>query len=464
MRKKVLQREVALLLTFFPFLSLIMFHIVKIEKINEISLSLLITANIIPVLLLLLFLLNELGIMNSHKNSYFEVYDNSVIHIPIFNIYFSIFESTSIHLVNNKALYRLIDLELFSLEIDNVTKSLRVFLFSKNKKSQIDRIKNSIPLLEAIFPDILLKTPNDSKNFLSGYSLAVVAGFSIIQRKESYLIPVLSNLRAGQLGVHNRMVLAYNSSEKGPKTIKDDQTSQVYTLLGYRGPIDFNFIGNLILRKNDNSEYEDDNKNKLLRAISRFQLDNCNLISFHEGVSYIQKTLLASGFDNQSVTLEVHSKEKYIPNNTEIESEFSMININKEEKNPICLELCNIYNNLEIDETHKSRLCNNRVNFCKKLIRNDNFISLLMEVARKDDDKNNLNIFSELLVHLSFHQIYCLIAQFIFLYEGKDLDLISTQLLHSLITNQVKSEFYQDKMGQEIQKSIQDDQTIITQL
>lgn len=464
MRKKVIQKEVVIFLTCFPFLSLLMFHIVKIERINEISLSLLITANIIPLLLLLLFLLYELGIMNSHKNSYFEIYDNGVIHIPIFNIYFSIFESTSMHLVNNKGLYRLIDLELFSLEIDNETNSLRVFLFSKNKKSQMDKIKQSIPLLEAIFPDILLKTPNDSKNFLSGYSLAEVAGFSIIQKKESYLIPVLSNSITGQLGVHNRMILAYNSSEKGPKTIKDDRTSQIYTLPEYQGPVDFNFIGNLILRRNDNSGFEDDNKNKHLRAIIRFQLDNCNLISFHEGVSYIQKTLSASGIDNQSVTMEVHSKDEFIPNNTEFESEFSMINSNKEDTNPICLELCNIYNNLEIDEINKSRLCNNRIIFCKKLISNNNFISLLMEITKNDDDKNNSKILSELLIHLSFNQIYCLIAQFIFLYEGKDLDLISTQLLHALITNQNKSEFYQDKMNQEIQKSIQDNQTIIPQL
>ena len=461
MRIKLFQKEIAIFLTCFLFLFLIMYQIIKIGNINKFSVSLLVTANIIPLLLLLLFLLYELGIISSHKKSYFEISDNGVIHIPIFNICFSIFESSSIQLVNNKGLYRLIDLELFSLEIDNETKSLRVFLFSKSKTSQINRIKQSMPLLEAIFPDILLMTPNDSKNFLSRYSLAEVAGFSIIQGKESYLLPVLGHSKAGQLGVDNRMILVYNSSEKGSKTIKDDRTSQIYTLPRYLEPVDFNFIGNLILK---NSEFEDDNKNKLLRAIIRFQLNNCNLISFHEGVSYFQKTLSESGIDNQSAITEVQSKDEFTQNTTEIKPEICMININKGVTNPICVELCNIFNNLEIDEINKSRLCNNRIIFCKKLISNDNFISLLMEFTKKDNDKNNSKLFSELLTHLSFHQIYCLIAQFIFMYEGKDLDVISTQLLHSLITNQAKSEFYQDKIDQEIQKSIQDNQTIIPQL
>ncbi|MHA2276754.1 MAG: hypothetical protein ACXAC2_13355, partial [Candidatus Kariarchaeaceae archaeon] len=171
MRIKLLQKKIAIFLTFFSLLTLMMFQIIKIGSVQKISVSLLVTANITPLLLSLLFLLYELGIISSHKKSYFEIFDNGVIHIPIFNICFSIFESTSIHLVNNKGLYRLIDLEFFSLEIDNETKSLRVFLFSKSKTSQIHRIKQSMPLLEAIFPDILLMTPNDSKNFLSSYSL-----------------------------------------------------------------------------------------------------------------------------------------------------------------------------------------------------------------------------------------------------------------------------------------------------
>jgi hypothetical protein len=355
-------------------------------------------------------------------------------------------------------------LELFSLEIDNETKSLRIFIFSKSKKSQINKLKQSMPLLEAIFPDILLMSKMDSKNFLSSYSLAEVAGFSIIQGKKSYLLPVLGHSNAGQLGVDNRMILAYNSTEKGSKTIEDDRTSQIYTLPRYREPIDFSFIGNLILKKNDNSEFEEDIKNKLLRAIIRFQINNSNLISFHKGVSYFQKALSESGINNQSATMEIQSKDEFIQTTTEIESEFSMVSSNKETANPICVELCNIFNNLEIDEINKSELCNNRINFCKKLISNKNFISLLIEFTKKDSDKNNSPLFGELLIHLSFHQIYCLIAQFIFMYEEKDLDVISIQLLHSLITNQAKSEFYQEKIDQEIQKSIQDNQTIIPQL
>ncbi|MHA2113714.1 MAG: hypothetical protein ACW98W_19815, partial [Candidatus Hodarchaeales archaeon] len=217
-------------------------------------------------------------------------------------------------------------------------------------------------------------------------------------------------------------------------------------------------------KKNDNSEIEEDNKNKLLRAIIRFQINNSNLISFHKGVSYFQKALSESGINNQSATMEIQSKDEFIQTTTEIESEFSMVSSNKETANPICVELCNIFNNLEIDEINKSELCNNRINFCKKLISNKNFISLLIEFTKKDSDKNNSPLFGELLIHLSFHQIYCLIAQFIFMYEEKDLDVISIQLLHSLITNQAKSEFYQEKIDQEIQKSIQDNQTIIPQL
>ena len=83
-----------------------------------------------------------------------------------------------------------------------------------------------------------------------------------------------------------------------------------------------------------------------------------------------------------------------------------------------------------------------------------------MELAKKDDDKRKAQILSELLVHLSFHQLYCLIAQFISTYEGKDIDVVSMQFLHSLIKKQAKNELFQGRMERKIQKPIQDDPTV----
>ncbi|MHA1513652.1 MAG: hypothetical protein ACTSRJ_06275 [Candidatus Hodarchaeales archaeon] len=400
------------------------------------------------------------GFIEKYKNSYFEIFDNGIISIPKFNIFLSIFESNSIHLVNSKGLHQLIDLDPFSLEIDYETKSLRVYLFSKSKKNQLKRIEQSIPLLEAIFPDLLIMTPLKSKELLASYSIAEIAGFSLIQEKESYITPVYNLSVSNQFGDNNKLILAYNSSRKESNSLKNDQTTQVYSLPRYNGLVDFNLIGNIILRKNENSTFEYYNKNKLLRGIIRFQISDFNLISFEEGISYIQKIIASFRVASHSIASEIVPKEDSIPIDIEIESELPMIFKDQEAINPICRELCNIYNNFEISEKNRLSLCEKSVLFCRKLVSNNNFISILLELAKKDDNKRKVQILNELLVHLSFHQLYCLIAQFIFIYEGNDLNIISIQLLHSLINKKCESELHQSRAEQEIQKSIQNDPTV----
>ncbi|MCK4848446.1 MAG: hypothetical protein KAT16_05445 [Candidatus Heimdallarchaeota archaeon] len=460
---KLLKKEFLIFLVvipLFPILSLLVIQIVKIESTSKMSMYLVISGNVFPILLVILFLSYESGFIGNCNKSYFMIYENGIIRIHKYSIFLSIFESNSIHLVNSKGLYQLIDLDPFSLEIDCKTKRLRVYIFSKSKKNQLNRIKQSVPLLEAIFPDLLLMNPHESKKLLESYSIAEIAGLSLIQEKEGFLMPVIDFSFSDQLGIHNKLVLAFNSSRKDPNLLKDSQTTQVYTLPRYNGSIDFNLIGNIILRNTENFDFENFDKNLLLRAIIRFQLNNTNLISFEEGVSYIQKAISTFRVGSQSIVSEIKSNDDLIPINAEIEPEIPMIFINEEEINPICLELCNIYNNLEIDEKDRAILCEKRINFCGKLIRNNNFISLLIELTNKDDDKRKSQILSEILVHLSFHQLYCLIAQFIFTYKGKDFDVISIQLLHSLINKQAKSDLHLSRGELEIQKSIQKYQTI----
>ena len=410
--------------------------------------------------MLFLYLLFELGLINGNNNSYFEIFENGIISIPKYGIFLSIFESKSIDLVNSVGLHQLIDLDPFSLEIDNGTKSLRVYLFSRNKKDQLKRIKQSIPLLEAIFPKLLLMTPINSKKLLTNYSIAEIASFQLIQEKESFLRPVLNLSSSNQFGGHNKLILAYNSSKKDSKKLKDGQTTQVYTLPRYNGPIGFDLIGNIISMKNENFDIGFFNKNMLPRAIIRFQLNNHNLISFDDGISYVQKILLnINGISKENVS-EIVPKDEIFPSDTEIKPEMSLISKNNDDHNPICLELCNIYNNFEIAEKSKSILCEKRIAFCSKLVRNSNFISLLMRLARRGDDKKKSKILNDLLIHLSFNQLYCLIAQFIFTYHGKDLETISLQLLHSLINEKSKSELHQSRAEEDFQKSIQAEQTV----
>ena len=459
----LLRKEFVIFLIYlscFPLLSLLLIQIVKIESTEEMSLSLLVIGNAFPILLLILFLFYESGFAKKHKNSNFEIIEKGIINIPKYSIFLSIFESNSIHLVNSKDLHQLIDLDPFSLEIDYESKSLRVYLFSKSKKNQWNRIKQAIPLLEAIFPDLLLMTPLDSKEFLASYSISEIAGFSVIQEKESYLMPVLKFSSSNQIGDHNKLIMAYNSSRKDPNFLKNGQTTQIYSLPRYNGSVDFNLMSNLILNQNENSKFGYCNKNLLLRAIIRFQLCNFNLITFHEGVSYIQKTISQFTSASQSIASEIVSKDESFPIDIKIETELPMIFTDEEEINSICRELCNIHNNFEIDKKNRIMLCEKRILFCGKLVCNNNFISLLMELAKKDDNKRKTQILDELLIHLSFHQLYCLVAQFIFTYEEKDLNVISIQLLHSLMYNKCKSELHQNSPEQEIQKSIQNDQTV----
>ncbi len=460
---KLLRKEFVfflIILCCFPFLSLLLIQIVKIESTTKMDVSLLIISNAIPVLLLILFLSYKSGFIEKYKISYFEIFENGIITIPKYNIFLNIFESSSIHLINSKGLHQLIDLDPFSLEIDYESRRLRVYLFSKSKKRQLKRIKQSIPLLEAIFPDLLILTPPESKELLASYSIAEIAGFQLIQEKESFITPVLNPSFSNQFGDHNKLILAHNSSRKEPNFLKNDQTTQLYSLPRYNGLVDFNFIGDIILKKNENSNLEYRNKNTLLRAIIRFQLGNFNLISFPEGISYIQKIISAFKVASQSIASEIGSQEESIPIDIEIESDLPMIFKDKEEINPICLELCNIYNNFEINEKDRLALCEKRIIFCRKLVSNNNFISLLLELAKKVDTNRKTHILNELLVHLSFHQLYCLIAQFIVIYEGKDLNVISIQLLHSLIHKKCESELHQSRAEQEIQKPIQNEQTV----
>ena len=294
----------------FTFLSLLLIQIVKIESIKKTNASILIIYNAVPILLLILFLFYKSRFIEKYNNSYFEIFDNGIISIPKFSIFLNIFESKSIPRVNIEGLHQLIDLDPFSLEIDYETKSLRVYLFSKSKKDQLKKIEQSIPLLEAIFPDLLILTPLESKELLASYSIAEIAGFPLIQEKESFITPSHNLSFSNQVGDNNKLILAYNSSRKEPNFLKNDKTTQVYSLPRYNGLVDFNLIGNIIIRRNENNNFEYRNKNILLRGIIRFQLSNFNLISFDEGISYIQKIIAIFRVASHSIASEIVSKEK----------------------------------------------------------------------------------------------------------------------------------------------------------
>ena len=417
--------------------------ILQLSKIQ--NLSLFVVTNSLPLFLLCLLLLYESGVVNNKSKLFFDIFENGVIYIPAFSLYFSIFKSSSITLGNNNnGLDRLTDLGIFSLEIDNETKSLRVLIFSKYRKNHINRIKQSLPLLEAIFPDITLMTSNESKSFLSSYSQAVVAGYSLIQCKERFMIPVQNHSRTNQFEVSSKIIFAYNPYQRESKLRENDKTSQIYTLSRFNGPIDFNFIANLLLKKNWRLKLSNDSEKELLRGIIRFQLNDLNLISSQEGLSIIQKIMSNPRISIQPLTNDDTDQNETVFKKPDIESEISKLNV-KCGKNPICKELCNINKNPELEELNKSRLCNKRISFCTKLLRNENFVSLLMELMQKDDKEKKGEILNKLLVHLSFHQVYCLIAQFIFISERDDLDVVSIQLLHFLFTNIVINEFYEDR-------------------
>jgi hypothetical protein len=444
----------------FPFLFLPLIQTAKFESENEIMISLVILGNFLPISILILFLFYESGIMINKKNSFFDFYENGIIHFPKFCVFLSIFESNSIQLVNSKSLNQLIDLDPFSLEVDNESKSLRIYLFSKSKRDQLNRIRQALPLLEAVFPGLSIMTLNNSKKLLLNYSIAEIAGFSLIRENEIYIMPVLDSSKSGQIHLKNKLVLTINSSRKVNTYLEDDHTTQIYTLQKYNRSADFNLIGNIILKNNRNSDSEFFDKNILLRAIIRFQLDNSKLISSQEGISCLQKIITSFQAAIQPKEFDYIIEEEAFPIHEENEPESRTIFLQKEKINPICLELCNIYKNYEIDESNRFKLCEKRIDFCTKLVSNKNFISLLMELAKNDDERRKSQLLNELLIHLSFHQLYCLISQFLSTYEQKDMNVISMQLLHSLINKQAKSSLIKGRIEREIQKSIHNDQTV----
>ncbi|PWI49138.1 hypothetical protein CEE45_03080 [Candidatus Heimdallarchaeota archaeon B3_Heim] len=405
----------------------------------------LIIGNIIPIAIACLLIFYELNIFSSKKKTLMTIKEGQVLFIPRFNLYLSIFECSSVSDVFVEGVDLLNGLNRYSIEIDGINNRLRLFFYSNSKIELSRYIEEAKPLLDTIFPNLLLLTASSLKEGFLNYSLKRMGDYRTIKQGRYLIIPEKEQnipLKSPKNYTH---VINYNSQASSEEKSNKFESIQLYSFIRFEEGSFFDFFGRMCFTDRNMFFTDIIEENLLLRAIIRYKLVGFNSISDNEGITNLQQKLNTINVGNNAVEYS----DKFIPPLAALSEHNpdspNFVSINQE-FNQICRELCNISRS-SVDEAIKTKNCVDRASFCKKLLVNQNFATFLSELVDGEDDQRKDTILSDLLRHLSFHQIHCLLAQFIASYNSDNLDKQIIKLLHVLIQKQLEINSFEGDSG-----------------
>ncbi len=402
----------------------------KIEHFSDLNILILYLGNLIPFIITWVYLLKEINQIIQNKHNFIEKIGKEIIFIPRFNMFFCVFEYKSIEFFSYNGLYQLIDLKTFSLELDYENKKIRIFLFSKSQNDLLFQIQKVTPLLEALFPSIRLKSSSSLEKYFVEYSIKHFGDYTFLQKDFAFIQPQIIPQPFHESKRENIVIISCVMSDEDEENEFQSHTTQVYSISRSTGSSIFNFLGRAISIFQDTQSLIEENM--LYRTIIRFQLNKSHLVSFKEGITYLQSN--NTKINNKKEWGTIPEEQQQV-STSEVRKEHttSVTYAINREINQICLELCNIYQNSNLIEGSKIKLCKKRTQFCQKLLTNPNFSKLLSELENENESKRKMTILTEVTRHLSYHQFYCLLAHFMKAYYVKKRDKEIVRLLHGLI-------------------------------
>jgi len=124
-----------------------------------------------------------------------------------------------------------------------------------------------------------------------------------------------------------------------------------------------------------------------------------------------------------------------------IASSFEESAIDSIKTNQICFELCNILKNPDFSCKEKTKKCSRRAGFCKKLLKNENFFSIIENILKQNHDEERVHLTTELRRHLSYQQLICILSHLTQLeqlgtFNQQIIDMIYILFKHNLETQE----------------------------
>jgi hypothetical protein len=410
-------------------------------NLSEFSLSseindIIIAGNLIPLIIACLVIFNELKPFSLSSQATLAIVGNEMVYIPHFNIFFCIFECTSLSDVHVDSLNLLIGINNISIELIKDEQRLRIFIYSSSKTDLSNQIIEFKPLLDNIFPNSYLLDKSVFRSEFSNYSLSQNGEYFLIKRHKDILIPSIEYvLNANTLHENSRV---FRFDYPGEKAIGHELSSlnQFYSLTKFKYGSFFNFFGSLNFTHGITNFDDRVKKEFLYRAIIRFDLNGYASINNKESNVNL-KQFLATYF-KKSTPVEAQNKDISLPTTQDdVNLGIGPVSDINQGHNQICKEFCLVYRSSDIS-TKKLKNCLNRISFCKKALNNPNLLAFLKKLVKGECEQRREVLLSDLLKHLSLQQLYCLLINYLHIYNLNHLDKRIINLLNIMIQKQLE--------------------------
>ncbi len=340
-----------------------------------------------------------------------------IVFIQDYNVWLSIFEIPTLRNIQTSELKQIIHLKTFSLELDVKKICVRVYLYSKSYEELKERIKNSKPILEAVLPNVIQMSNKDIIELLNEIKLLKIGKKYVLNENSEYFFPQSCENDTKFPSTFSRMILTCKIEENSHL----DKCAQCYIInsndeSSSKGKSSFfKWLDKILFNPSKIPEENFWSIKELQRVKLRFYTKNSSLSEFKQGLILFQKGLsLISSESKKIIQEEKIIDHSFINNHLEAKAKSTIIS----EKtsfltgmNQICSELCKIPNEHKLTQKEKVKKCRRIANFCKKLLANENFSSILDNILNQQYQIEKIHLISELKQHLSYHHLICICAQ-----------------------------------------------------
>ncbi len=340
-----------------------------------------------------------------------------IVYIQDYNVWLSIFETPTLRNIQTSELKQILHLKSFSLELDVKKICVRVYLYSKSYEELKERIKHSKPILEVVLPNVIQMSNKHIIELLDEIKLLKIGNKYVLNENSEFLFPQSCENDTKFPSTFSRMILACKIEENSHL----EKCAQCYIInsndqSSSKGKSSFfKWLDKILFNPSKIPEENFWSIKELQRVKLRFYTKSSSLSEFKKGLVLFQKGLTLISSESK----EIFQEEKiidhsFINNHPEVKAKSTIIS----EKtsfltgmNQICCELCKIPSEHKLTQKEKVKKCRRIANFCKKLLTNENFSSILDNILNQQYQIEKIHLISELKQHLSYHHLICICAQ-----------------------------------------------------
>lgn len=375
-----------------------------------VSIIAILISSLLPLVLINIYMIGEFEILPFSYNSQFNYSNRYSIFSNKFKVYCSIFECVSFDSAQFEDFTQFSKFHAISIEFLMEKGRLRIFVFGNRLENLMERVTELKPVVETILPGVSLLSSKTVKKILTSYSNVKIGNFHFIKYNNRYFFPINHSSKDKLLDNTNRIVFN-NSLTRNNKNHKYGST-QIYYFKEVAISNFFNLFGSHIYHLEKYQESCLTNAECISQAIHRLRIETNQEFVSTDGINTLRKYISTFIFEKDDKLGEERGVSTQ--NISEIvPRKKNSKNSNDLQINQICRELCNILQNKEYDTKKGMHYCQKRSELSKKLILNNNFIDLIAELTEISDYKYRKEFIKNLKNHLSFQQIYCMVAHLI---------------------------------------------------